>query len=451
MQFKNNTFLVYGLGKSGVSAGKLLLDLKARVLLYDKDADAYKKQSVTTLIEGGAEIFDQSQAFNTVILSPGVRIDDEFLVKTKRNGIKIISELELGYMLTKAPIIAVTGTNGKTTVTSMITHALKNLGETCFSLGNIGTPLTEKCLDLKPTDYATVEVSSFQLESVKTFCPHIALITNVTQDHLDRHYSMENYVYLKGQILKNLTQTEFAVLNYDDSTVRAFASNVKAPVVWFSYSKWAQNDQNTYFNGAHFDGQYLCYKGERVIAERELNIYGKHNVENALSVISVLSILGFDAQSISQALTTFRGVNHRLEKVFYDGQISYYNDSKATNVGASLTAVDCMEDKTVIILGGETKSQDFAPLFDKLKNSNVVYAVMMGKGKTHLAKVAIEKEFFNFSLANGMAEAVRLAKGYLAGGGNVLLSPACSSLDYYPNYQARGQDFINVINAIYES
>ena len=460
MQYKNKVFLVYGLAKSGIAAAKLLLSLKASVILYDRDENVYKKQEVIALLECGAQIYDGTQGFYAAVVSPGVPIDDDFLVSIKRGGGKIIGELELGSLLLSAPIIAVTGTNGKTTVTTMLTHVLKSCGESAFSLGNVGTPITEKATALKPTDFAVVEASSFQLETIKAFCPHIAVITNITQDHLDRHYSMENYVFLKGQILKNMTSSEFAVLNYDDKTVRAFAEKTNAKVIWFSFKDWALSEYQAFnggsdgkcFDGAYFDGQFLCFRGERVIDANALNVYGRHNIENALAVISACWAAGKSLDDIKQGLETFRGTNHRLERVFECDNVTYYNDSKATNVGASITAVDCMDKNTVIILGGETKSQDFKPLFDKLKNSNVTLAIIVGSGKGELIKCAVDNDYFSFYVARDLSDAVRLAKSHLSGGGgNVLLSPACSSLDQYKNYEERGQAFIDAVKALYEA
>ena len=342
-------------------------------------------------------------------------------------------------MLSDAVFAAVTGTNGKTTTCSLIYHVLKSAGERAELVGNIGTPVTDRLAELTENVIAVTEVSSFQLETVKSFCPHVAAILNVTPDHLDRHYTFDNYVYLKKRILTNMRESEYAVLNYDDPTVRKFAEDLKAKTLYFSLSE--KKD-------VYVENGYFCFRGEQVAKTDTLKLAGEHNKANALAAIAVLKCLKTDNEAIEKGLATFRGVRHRIELIAEKNGVKYYNDSKSTNVDSTLKAVLAMNGPTVVILGGRDKDQDFTTLFSKLKESCVVHAVLTGECRYKLLKAAEEVGFNKISVSSSFTSAVKIAKIEAANNGIVLLSPACSSFDAFYDYEERGREFERIVRSV---
>ena len=286
-----------------------------------------------------------------VLLSPGVAIDHEIPVRAKKLGKRIIGELELAAELCVAPVIAVTGTNGKTTTCTMIDDILKNGGEKPILCGNVGTPFSSVLDKITDDTLVVLETSSFQLETVSRFAPHVAVITNITPDHLSRHYNMENYIYLKGKILANLRESEYAVLNYDDGIVREFGEKTRAKVVYFS----AQNE----VNGAYVSDDKIFYKGKYVTDIKSLPVGGEHNVLNLLAAVCVAEIVGMTEEAICSGIKEFKGVKHRIQYIRTVNGADYYNDSKATNADATMKAIDSMNKPTTLILGGKDKRSRF--------------------------------------------------------------------------------------------
>ncbi len=452
MKFKNEKFLVFGMQRSGVNAALCLLSQGAIVSIYDDDSGVYDTAFCKTVIEKGAEIAhyieeneENYEALNSlfdcdvVVVSPGVSADNSLLVKLKRLNKRIIGELELGYLLSRAPIIAVSGTNGKTTVSTILHKVLTDAGETCFLGGNVGTPFSEFALSTVPTDVCVLEVSSFQLETVSSFTPHIAVMLNVTEDHLDRHYSMENYCYLKKRLFKNLRESEWAVLNYDDAIVRGFSKDLKCKVAWFS--------AKTKVDGAYYEDGKIFYNGEEILDADDLSIKGEHNLENALACVCALKIYGVDTEVISKSLSEFGGVKYRLEKVGEFGGVTYYNDSKSTNVASTLKAIDAMEQNTVLILGGKDKNQDFTPIFTRLKDckDTVTHVVLMGECRYKLLETAITCGYKEVSVVKSLQSAVSVARSLSTEGGAVLFSPGAASFDMFKDYRERGEKFNDLV------
>ncbi len=444
MYYKNQTFFVFGLSLSGVSATEILLKNGAEVYVFDQDDSPKIQKAYDKLLSLGAKkvknVESAIEKSNVIVVSPGVRIDNEILVNAKRQNKRIIGEVELGYLFSKAPIIAVTGTNGKTTTCSMIFDALNLAKVNSRLVGNVGIPICSEAENLNREDIFVCEVSSFQLETTHAFCPHVATVLNVTKDHLDRHYNMQNYIFLKSKLLKNLRESEFAVLNYDDNIVRSFADNLKAKVVWFSKTEVV--------DGAYVQDGEIYYKGEKIISVENLSLKGAHNVENALATVCALKVVGIDNSVIKNSLSSFKGVKHRLELVLDKGGVKYFNDSKSTNVDSAIKAIDQMQTQTVIILGGKDKAQDYAPLFHKIKNSAVTHAVLMGENRYKLLQAANEVGFYKISVSSSFESAIRIAKIEARGGGAVLLSPATSSYDMFCGFEERGAEFTRIVKAI---
>ena len=315
MDFKRQTFLVMGVSKSGEAAAKFLLKKGARTLLYDECESEKMKAVFERLSAQGAEVVETSSLQETVgicdglVLSPGIPIDHPLAVAFKRAGKAVLGETELAARLFKGLSVAVTGTNGKTTTVSMIEKILQDGGVLAKACGNIGIPMID-VLGEGDEVVGVAEISSFQLETLNSFCPHVAVVLNVTEDHLNRHYTMENYVFLKRKLLRNLTETEYAVLNYDDPIVRAFADGIKAKVVWVSVRERVA--------GAYYQGGELYFGEEKVLAASDMLVSGVHNVYNALSAIACAKILGVSTEEIVASLKSFKGIKHRIETIFFE-------------------------------------------------------------------------------------------------------------------------------------
>ena len=445
MYIQNQVFTVVGISVSGKSAAEALLARGAKVYIYDDSKLKRTQKAMLSLCEKGAvaaeNVEDAIDASDVVVVSPGVPIDSPFLVAARKKGKRIIGELELGFTLARGTFVAVTGTNGKTTTCSLIYHVLKTAGKKAELVGNIGTPVCERLDSLAEDVIAVTEVSSFQLETVRSFCPHVAVVLNITPDHLDRHYTMENYVYLKKRILANLRESEYAVLNYDDPVVRDFSLDARAKTVFFSTAEQA--------DAVYKDGGFY-WKGEMVASGSDLILAGEHNKQNALAAIAVLKLLGVENSDVKKGFASFKGVKHRTELIYAKNGVKYFNDSKSTNVDSTIKAIDVMTEPTVIILGGKDKNLDYTALFEKLRSSCVVHAVLMGENRYKMLDYANKVGFFKISVSSSFETAVRIAKIEARNNGAVLLSPACASFDMFTDYEERGREFERIVKAINE-
>lgn len=446
MYLKKEKFLIVGVSKSGTSACELLLSKGAKCFVYDDSETEAVKNAEKRLSEKGATIAYKSEVnellaeITVVLLSPGVAIDHEIPVRAKKLGKRIIGELELAAELCVAPVIAVTGTNGKTTTCTMIDDILKNGGEKPILCGNVGTPFSSVLDKITDDTLVVLETSSFQLETVSRFAPHVAVITNITPDHLSRHYNMENYIYLKGKILANLRESEYAVLNYDDGIVREFGEKTRAKVVYFS----AQNE----VNGAYVSDDKIFYKGKYVADIKSLPVGGEHNILNLLAAVCVAEIVGMTEEAICSGIKEFKGVKHRIQYIRTVNGADYYNDSKATNADATMKAIDSMNKPTTLILGGKDKGLDFDALFRKISESLVKVVVLTGESAPRLYDSAKKIGYKNVYLANDFFVAVKLASIVAENGEAVLLSPACSSFDCFTDYEERGDRFIEIVEKL---
>ncbi len=449
MYFKNQKFLVAGMSKSGESSARFLLERGAEVYIYDDVVSDNISAAMNDLASIGAHIVtaetyaDATLVCDILVLSPGIPIDNPLPVSFRKQGKAIIGEEELGALYLRATAIAVTGTNGKTTTVSMLNEILKNAGKNSVACGNIGNPLVGEVENLGFNDYAVIEISSFQLETLSSLRPHIAVITNITEDHLNRHYNMENYIFLKSKILRNLRESEYAVLNYDDETVRNFAQNTKAKTIFFS--------MRGRIDGAYYENGSVYYNGEKYFDTEDMGLSGAHNVYNALACVAVSHILGLDKRKVAEAICAFKGIKHRIEVVKKVNGVTYIDDSKGTNVDATVKAALAMTEPTVILLGGKDKGYDYEPLFQSLKTSKVVHAILYGENRFKLLNAAIKSGFVSFSLCSEFATAVHLAQLTAKRGQIVLLSPASSSFDSFSNYEERGDAFKQLVEGIDEA
>ena len=445
MYCKLSSFLVVGTKKSGLSACKLLLSKGAKTYFYDDNPTEQALKNQEELINLGAIKLDNESNLvdkaDILVLSPAVPIDSEIAVKFKNAGKRIIGELELGAYFITSPIVAVTGTNGKTSVCSIISHALTVNNVNNELVGNIGVPITSKLNAIKPDTIVVTEVSSFQLETTAKFSPHISCVLNVTEDHLNRHYTLENYAFVKSKIVMNLRESEFAVLNYDDEIVKEFENKTRGVCVWFS--------TKNIVDGAYLEGEELKYKGEVIVNKNEVNLTGEHNLSDLLSSICVLKLLGLNASQIKKGLTTFQGVKHRIEKVGVRNGVTFYNDSKATNVDATIKAVNTMEKPTVLILGGYDKGLNYSELFKVIKNNDKIKKVVLtGASSKNMFEQAIKVGVSEVSVIKDFTLAIRVAYRLCENDYNVLLSPSTSSFDEFSGYEERGEKFIEVVNSL---
>jgi len=320
MYLKTQKFLVMGVSKSGYAVTEHLVKNGADCAVYEDFLNEKTEKLLKQLLSMGVKKLEREQALNDLIdydvlvLSPGVPINHEISVKAKRLGKRIIGEMEYGYLQFLPTVIAITGTNGKTTTSTLIYDVLKESNINAFLVGNVGVPITSKLGEVDKDSVCVTEISSFQLETAGSFCPHISCITNISPDHLERHYTMENYVYLKKRVFKNQRESEYTVLNYDDKIVRSFAEEVRAKIVWVSIEEKV--------DGAYLFEDALYFKDERIIDRSQLKVKGEHNVYNALFTIAVSKIMGVESFIISQSLSNFKGVKHRIELVLEKDGVS---------------------------------------------------------------------------------------------------------------------------------
>ena len=444
---KKQKFFVLGLSKSGIAAATFLLEKKAKTYVYDDVVGSEIEERIKQLEEKGAirvkkdGLMKTAELCDVLVLSPGIPIDHPISVAFRKNGKAVVGETELAARYMRCPMIAVTGTNGKTTTVSMIERILCQEGFNAKACGNIGEPMISFC-DLEQESVAVAEISSFQLETLNSFQPHIAAVLNITEDHLNRHYNMENYVFLKAKLLKNLSGAEYAILNYDDEIVRSFSRKTKATCLYFSVRERV--------DGAYYQDGALYYYGEKIMEEKELLTGGIHNVQNALCAIICAKLMGVQTQNIVKALSDFRGIKHRVELICEKDGVKYVDDSKGTNVDATIKAVNCMKGNTVLLLGGKDKGYDYDKLFAFLQTSAVTHAVLYGENRWRLLESAQKAEMQNVSLCENMELAVYIAKNTAKSGDTVLLSPASASFDAFSGYEERGDKFAQLVRSFEE-
>lgn len=452
MNFEGKKVLVCGMARSGVSAAQCLYELGARVTISDSKAEEKLAKALQPL--EGMDIRrclgDQAQpadleSYDLAVTSPGIPLQAPILRAVQAAGVPLIGELELGAQVSRAPLYAVTGTNGKTTTTTLIGEIFRNLGKTTYVVGNIGYPFTACALQCGEEDVAVAEVSSFQLETISTFHPHIAVMCNITEDHLNRHGTMEEYIRVKERIFENMGQGDYAVLNLDDPIVRGMAERIPCAPAFFSRRQEVET-------GAYLEGEEVVFSlnghKKRVLRADEIRIPGEHNLENALAATALTMLAGVPAPVVRHTLKTFPGVEHRIETVRTVEGVTYINDSKGTNVDASIRAVRAMKVPTVLLAGGYDKHTDFLPLAREILTSKIHTVVVLGDTAEQIERALRAVGFESILHAKTFEEAVLLARSCAKEGENVLLSPACASFDMFQDYEERGRVFKEIVSRL---
>ena len=444
MKFKNKNISIIGMARSGIAAANFLAEQGARVTLLDGKSKETLSEVLKQLTSGVTTVFQSSTPqsdTDLVVLSPGVDIHSPDLNSARANGTEIISELELAYRMSETPIIAITGTNGKSTTTSLIGLLLDQGGKDVQVGGNIGVPFISLVKN-QPRDYMVLEISSFQLEGAVQFHPHISVILNITPDHLDRHKTIEHYAELKERIATHQTEDDALVLNHDDPWVHRVAAGKKSQKWYFSMTESVK--QGCYLNGDRVlfkDGE----KEEAVCRINELHQAMQWQVENILPSVLVARLAGIDATSIAKTLREFKGLEHRLEWVRSLNGVDFINDSKGTNIGALEKSLNSFDRPVVLIAGGQDKGGDFQslkPLFKK----KVKHMVLIGEARSKIQTVL--NGSFGHESADDMEAAVRQAYAQTQPGDVVLLSPACASFDMFRDYEDRGRQFKGCVQSL---
>ena len=450
MEFSKKV-LVAGAGVSGIGAAKLLLALGAQVVLYDSneklDVDAVRGRFAP---EDAIEIWkgeltaDMASQVELCVISPGIPLEVPFVEVLKTAGIPIWSEIELAYRAGKGKLAAITGTNGKTTTTALVGEIFGNAVESAFTVGNIGIPYTREALHMREDSLTVVECSSFQLETIIDFKPDVSAILNITEDHLNRHKTMENYARIKENIAMNQDRNGTCVLNYEDERLRTFGSQLTIPVIFFSSVR--KLDQGVYLE----DDMIVLKQGDQAIEfvkTGEMNIIGQHNYENAMAAAAIAWAMGIDVEIIRRTLREFKAVEHRIEYVAEKQGVVYYNDSKGTNPDAAITAVQAMNRPTVLIAGGYDKESEYDEWIETF-GSTIRHMILMGVTAPKIADCAKKHGFTDFEFVDSMEAAVKAAAEKAQPGYAVLLSPACASWDMFPNYEVRGRVFKDCVHAL---
>lgn len=450
MDFKDKKVLVSGVAKSGISAAYLLKKLGANVTIQDAKTEDKLGDVVTELKNNGITLFlganpdDIIEDMDILVMSPGVPTDLPFVNKARENNIPVIGEIELAYMFCKSPIIGITGTNGKTTTTTLVGDICKAYYNNTFVVGNIGNPFADITLDTTNDGAVVAELSSFQLETIKEFTPKVSAVLNITPDHLNRHHTLENYIAAKERVFENQTSDDYCILNYNDETTKAMANKTKAKVIFFSLN-------NSLDEGIYSDDKSIYIKAlgydQKVVDIDELKILGGHNVENAMAAIGCSIALGVPMDIVVKVLKAFTAVEHRIEYVTTVNDIEFYNDSKGTNPDASIKAVEAMKRPICIIAGGYDKGSDFTEWIDTFKG-RVKFVAVIGAVKDKIVDTLNKADFTNYKTADTFEEAIDLCYENAEKGDCVLLSPACASWDMFKSYEQRGEIFKDYVRKL---
>lgn len=450
MDMKNKKVLVFGSGISGIGAGKLLEQVGASVVLYDGketlDKEVLKAQlgddTKAEIILG--ELSEEvMETLDLVVMSPGVPTDLPVVLKMRDMGIPIWGEVELAYTYGKGDVLAITGTNGKTTTTALLGEIMKNYKESVFVVGNIGNPYTAAALEMREDSVAVAEMSSFQLETIHEFRPKVSAILNITPDHLNRHHTMEAYIKAKEDIAKNQTKEDTCVLNYEDEVTRKIGENVKANVLYFSSQR--KLDRGIYLD----DGNIILRQDEEILVcnVNELKLLGTHNYENVMAAVAMAAAYGTPMEVIRRTIKEFAGVEHRIEFVREKDGVAYYNDSKGTNPDAAIKGIQAMNRPTVLIGGGYDKDSEYEEWIQAF-DGKVKLLVLVGATKEKIAEAAERVGFVSYVMADSFEEAVEKCIEAAEPGDAVLLSPACASWGMFKNYEERGDKFKELVNCL---
>ncbi len=451
MNLDNKKFLVAGMGISGIGAAKLLKEISADFVLYDSKSDLDKNKILEEIglekdhpfICGDIKKTDFDN-IDVLVISPGVPIDSDIVLLAREAGCEIIGEIELAYSVQKGKLIAITGTNGKTTTTALTGEIMKNFNAHTQVVGNIGTSYAAAANHTFDDGVVVAEISSFQLESIVDFKPEISAVLNITPDHLNRHKTMENYSKIKMDIGKNQTADDFMILNYDDEYLRNAAKNVKAKVLFFSSR--CEVEEGAFFKEGNI---YINLNGKKELfcSENEVNILGTHNMENIMAAVLMSICAKVPMDIIKESVKNFKAVEHRIEFTKEVKGVKYYNDSKGTNIDATIKAIQAMRGKSVLIAGGYDKGADFRELVREF-NDDIKLVVYFGATADKIEAACKELAFDRIKRVADLTEAVKESANAAISGENVLFSPACASWDMYKNFEQRGEHFKKLVGML---
>ena len=451
MELEGKKVLVFGTGISGIGAVKLLEYKNADVILYDGNGELKEEEIRARIPEGSkARIVlgrfpeEELDSLQLAVLSPGVPCDLPEVLQMKEKGIKIWGEVELAYQCGKGDVLAVTGTNGKTTTTSLLGEIMKNAADEVHVVGNIGFSYTEAAMHMTEKAVTVAEISSFQLETTEEFSPRVSSILNITPDHLNRHHTMEEYIRVKELIAAHQRSGDTCVLNYEDEILREYGKTAPVSVIWFSSRRVLER-------GIYLDGEMIRYATEKGVTDvcsvKEVNLLGQHNYENIMAATAMALAYGVPLEKIRPVLHSFQAVEHRIEYVTEKHGVAYYNDSKGTNPDAAIKGIQAMNRPTILIGGGYDKNSTYEEWI-RAFDGKVRYLVLIGQTREKIAEAARACGFHDILFADSLEEAVTICASKAEAGDAVLLSPACASWGMFPNYEVRGRQFKELVHKL---
>lgn len=443
MELKGKKVLVFGSGISGIGAAELLGQVGALPVIYDGKADLDKEAVLHKINHKNVEIYagelpgSVRESLDLVVLSPGVPTDLPLVKSFYDQGLPVWGEVELAYRTGKGRVLAITGTNGKTTTTALLGKIMSDAVESVFVVGNIGTPYTSKSLEMKEDSVTVAEISSFQLETIEAFAPKVSAILNITEDHLNRHHTMEEYIRVKELIVKNQKPEDVCVLNYEDPVLREFGKNIVPKTVYFS-------SEQALDQGIFLDGDKIILRTEQeellLVKTGDLKLLGKHNYENVMAASAMAYYAGVPVDSIRKSICEFTAVEHRIEYVTEKNGVAYYNDSKGTNPDAAIKGIQAMNRPTWLIGGGYDKGSSYDEWLNSF-DGKVRSLVLIGQTKETIRDAAERLGVCPCILCEDLEEAVKVCAENASPGEAVLLSPACASWGQFDNYEQRGEKF----------
>jgi len=445
--------MVLGMARSGIAVAKLLQLRGAEVWVCDAKKLEDFKGALDELIANGAHLLlderhpeEHLEGMDMLVVSPGIKIEHPAVVRAKELGVEVVGEIEYAYRESTGMLLAVTGTNGKTTTVTLLGEIFKNAGRTTWVVGNIGTPYSGAVPEMKPGDVTVCEISSFMMETSSQFHPSVSAVLNISEDHMDRHHTMERYIALKERIFEQAGEDDFVILNYDDPVTRDMANRAKCKAVWFS-------SRNPVPYGAFVkDGKVVFGTQDsftEICAPEEIYIPGEHNLKNALAASAMAMVSGVPASIIRHTLRTFTGVEHRIEFVRELDGVRFINDSKGTNVDSTIQAVRAMKQPTVLILGGYDKHCDFTELVEIIKENPIAHIVLIGATAQQIADTLDKCGYTAYEhCGTDFEKSIRRSFELAGEKGNVLFSPSCASFDMFADFEARGRIFKEIVNRL---
>lgn len=453
MDLTDKKVVVVGTGVSGMGAVKLLSETSADITLYDGNDKADRDEILKKIPDDcdlrliiGEMPDEVVKETDLLVISPGVPIDSDIVKLFEKENVPVWGEIELAYNFEKGTVFAITGTNGKTTTTTLVGEIMKKYNNQTFVVGNIGNSYTSEVLKTTKDSYTVAEISSFQLETIREFAPKGSAILNITPDHLNRHYTMENYAAVKESITKNqwkVRKDDYCVLNYDDKVLREFGKTIKNPVYFSRKEKPSK--------GAYLDGRIIRYFDGKddyeVMSVDDMHLFGNHNYENVMAAIAMTIEAGVPLNIIINVIKDFMGVEHRIEYVRDKNGVTYYNDSKGTNPDSSIKALEAMSRPTILIAGGYDKHSEFDEFIEAFDNK-VKLMVLLGQTADKIEETAVRHGFTNIIKTDSLEKAVKICAENAVSGDVVLLSPACASWGMFKNYEERGKLFKEYVNSL---